>query len=87
MDTEHGVDGRWMTYAELAEFRRVDKPSALKLAIRRKWPRRKDNHGTMQVCVPSEWLIPFGAGMPRDTPSAASSGATPPSTPHTPPEA
>jgi hypothetical protein len=22
----------------------------------------------MQVCVPAEWLIPFGAGAPRDTP-------------------
>jgi hypothetical protein len=36
----HGdVDGRWMTHAELAELRRIDKPSALKLAIRHKWPR------------------------------------------------
>jgi hypothetical protein len=31
-----GVDGRWMSYAELAEFRRIDKPSG-PLAIRRQW--------------------------------------------------
>jgi hypothetical protein len=54
--TDAGVDGRWMSYAELAELRHIDKPSALKLALRRKWERRKDNHGTMQVCVPTEWL-------------------------------
>ena len=88
MDTvggmEGGADGRWLTYAELAEIRRVDKPSAVKLAIRRHWPRRKNNHGTMQVCVPAEWLIPFGAGAPRDTPDTKqrdTTDATPPAVP------
>lgn len=88
MDTtggvQGGVDSRWLTYAELAEIRRVDKPSAVKLAIRRRWPRRKNNHGTMQVCVPAEWLVPFGAGAPRDMPDAIGSDApdaTPPAVP------
>jgi hypothetical protein len=48
--------GRWLSYAELAEIRSTDKHSALKLALRKRWPRRKDNHGIMQVCVPPEWL-------------------------------
>ena len=49
-------DGRWMTYAELAEARGIDKSSALKLAFRHKdWPRRKNNRGQMQVCVPADW--------------------------------
>jgi hypothetical protein len=53
-----GVDGQWMSYAELAEVRRIDKTSALKLAIRRGWPRQKNNHGQMQVCVPLDWAQP-----------------------------
>ena len=44
--TDAGTDGRWMSYAELAELRGIEKPSALKLALRRRWPRQKDNHGT-----------------------------------------
>lgn len=56
--TDDATEGRWLTYAELAELRQIDKHSALKLALRRKWPRRKDNHGTMQVCVPLEWAVP-----------------------------
>jgi len=60
MDTDADVatDGRWMTYAELAEIRRIDKPSALKLALRHGWMRRKNNRGQMQVCVPPDWTEP-----------------------------
>jgi hypothetical protein len=54
MDTDAGVDGRWLTYAELAELRRIDKPSAVKLVIRRHWQTRKNNRGAMQVYVPAE---------------------------------
>src|SRR5690348_10342905 len=53
-----GVDGRWLTYAELAEIRRIDKTSALKLALRRGWTRQKNNHGQMQVLVPLDWAQP-----------------------------
>ena len=49
---DEGVDGQWLSYAELAEIRRIDKASALKLAIRRGWPRQKNNHGQIQVCAP-----------------------------------
>jgi hypothetical protein len=72
--TSDDVAGRWMTYAQLARLRGVDKPSALKLALRKRWPRRKDNHSTMQVCVPPDWARPWSDGtapdMPSDTPSA-----------------
>jgi hypothetical protein len=60
------VAGRWMSYAELAQVRGTDKPSALKLALRKRWPRRKDNHGTMQVCVPPDWARPWSDGTSDD---------------------
>jgi hypothetical protein len=76
MDAEPG--GRWISYAELAEIRGTDKTSALKLALRQKWPRRKDNHGTMHVCVPSEWLGSWGNrrsdNTPHDMPSSTPNG-------------
>src|SRR5215472_3258922 len=64
MDMHGGVEGRWLTYAELAALRHIDKHSALKLALRKRWQRRKNNHGTMQCLVPSEWLVPFGPETP-----------------------
>ena len=64
LDSEPG--GRWISYAELAEIRGTDKTSALKLALRKKWPRRKDNHGTMHVHVPPEWLGTWGSRRPPD---------------------
>ena len=56
--TDAGLDGRWMSYAELAKIRRIDKTSALRLALRHGWPRRKGNSARMQVCVPLEWAEP-----------------------------
>jgi len=57
--TLDAAEGRWMTYAELAEARHIDKPSALKQALRHpSWPRRKNNAGQMQVCVPLDWAEP-----------------------------
>jgi len=49
-------DGRWLTYDQLAALRRIDKPSAVKLATRNRWQRRKSNTGQMQVCVPLHWF-------------------------------
>jgi hypothetical protein len=66
--------GRWLSYAELAEVRGTDKTSALKLALRKRWPRRKDNHGTMQVCVPPEWLNEWGARKSAAVPPDVASG-------------
>jgi hypothetical protein len=65
---------RWMSYAELAQARRTDKPSAVKLASRQHWRRRKNNQGVMQVLVPAKWAAPYwaaGAG-PDMAPDVAS---------------
>jgi hypothetical protein len=54
--SEEMSDGRWLGYEELARLRRIDKPSAVKLATRNHWRRRKNNIGQMQVFVPIDWL-------------------------------
>jgi chromosome segregation ATPase len=53
-DTDSG-GGRWMTYAELAEARGIDKSSAARLTFRRHWRRQKDHRGTVRVFVPLDW--------------------------------
>lgn len=55
---EYSADSRWMSYAELAEARRITQSSASKLAVRRGWRRQKDNHGIMRALVPPEWSEP-----------------------------
>ena len=52
MEEDQGV---WLTYAELAKLRGIDKASAAKLVLRRKWRRQKDNQGTVRILVPPEW--------------------------------
>jgi chromosome segregation ATPase len=47
--------GTWLTYADLAASRGIDKQSAARLTFRRRWRRQKDNHGTVRVLVPREW--------------------------------
>ncbi len=56
--SDDGVDSRWMSYAELAEVRRITAASAIKLVLRRGWRRQKDNHGVMRALVPPEWSAP-----------------------------
>jgi len=51
-------DGRWLTYPELAAVRGIDKPSAIRLATRKKWRRQRDNRRVVRVLVPPEWLAP-----------------------------
>lgn len=49
-------EGKWLTYEELAELRRIDVPSAIKLASRHPgWPKRKSNTGLQQGLVPVDW--------------------------------
>jgi multidrug resistance efflux pump len=47
-----------MSYAELAEARRISASSASRLVLRRGWRRQKDNHGIMRALVPPEWSEP-----------------------------
>lgn len=55
---EESADSRWMSYAELAEARRITATSASRLVVRRGWRRQKDNHGIMRALVPPEWSEP-----------------------------
>jgi hypothetical protein len=56
MDQDDG--GRWLTYPELSAVRGIDKPSAIRLATRKKWRRQRDNHRVVRVLVPPEWMSP-----------------------------
>lgn len=58
---EEAADSRWMTYAELATARHITTSSAIKLVVRRRWRRQKDNHGTMRALVPPECCEPMRA--------------------------
>jgi hypothetical protein len=81
---------RWMSYPELAYVRRIDRHSAIKLASRQHWRRRKNNQGIMQVLVPSEWAVPHWGKAPEpDVASAtpAMPDATAPATPSGTPDA
>ena len=50
---------RWMTYAELAEVRGIDRHSAIRLARRNRWKRRPVGDGSplAQVLVPEDKLL------------------------------
>jgi hypothetical protein len=65
-------EGVWLTYAELAKARGIDKASAAKLVLRRRWHRQKDNRGTVRILVPPEWADPS-----RDPPQDVSLDLSP----------
>src|ERR1700722_16143234 len=48
------ADGRWLTYAELAQSRGITKASAARLVRRNKWRKQADNQGNVRVFVPGE---------------------------------
>jgi hypothetical protein len=50
------VDVRWVSYAELAEARGIDRLSAVRTARNRRWEKRKGNDGTIWVAVPRNFL-------------------------------
>ena len=47
---------RWLSYAELADARRISKRSAIRLTFRHRWQRQKGNDGTVRVAVPMSEL-------------------------------
>jgi hypothetical protein len=51
-------DGRWLTYAELAAIRGINRASAVKLVQRERWQRSSGNDRarTVRVLVPPDWL-------------------------------
>src|SRR5579859_7173262 len=66
MEADTGADGRWLTYAELAEIRGIGKPSAERLVRRHKWRRQTDNRGNVRVLVPLDALADDGADRGED---------------------
>jgi hypothetical protein len=51
-ETEDRADTRWVSYTELAKARGISRESAIRIARRRKWPKREGNDGTIRVAVP-----------------------------------
>ena len=49
-------DGRWLTYAEMAESRGISKASATRISFRHKWRRQAGNDGSVRVFVPASAL-------------------------------
>ena len=54
--------GRWLTYAELAVLRGITRESAVRMAQRNHWRRRRNNRGEALVMVPDDALPPDNAG-------------------------
>lgn len=75
---DDGEDFRWVTYAELAAARAVDKATAIRLVQRHKrdWRRRKNNEGTMTIAVPLKFLSDDQSLDPSNGPSSDRSPAT-----------
>jgi hypothetical protein len=47
---------RWLSYAELAEARGIDRLSAVRITRNRRWQKQKGNDGTIRVAVPRNFL-------------------------------
>jgi hypothetical protein len=63
------AETRWVTYAELAVARGIDKASAFRLVKRHKWPRQRGNEGeTVRIAVSVEFLRLSGGADPERDP-------------------
>ena len=56
MTDDTSDDGKWLTYQQLAEVRRISKPSAIRLVMRHRWRRQRDNERVVRVLVPPDML-------------------------------
>jgi hypothetical protein len=64
-----GEDGRWLTYAELAELRGITRKAAIRLTQRHQWRRQPGNDGATRVFVPADIArrqTPRDGGTPDD---------------------
>jgi hypothetical protein len=68
-------DGRWLTYQELANIRHISKTSAIRLVMRHRWRRQRDNQGGVRILVPSDMLASDRSS--HDAPDDASSDTSP----------
>jgi hypothetical protein len=69
-------DGRWLTYAELAELRGISKASATRMSFRHKWRRQAGNDGTVRVLVPPSALHGKSNGSDMEAMTAAIEAVT-----------
>ena len=58
MADDASYDGKWLTYQQLAEIRRISKSSAIRLVMRRHWRRQRDNERVVRILVPPDMLEP-----------------------------
>ena len=59
--------GRWLTYAEFATLRGIARESAVRMAQRNHWRRRRNNRGEALVMVPEDALpADTAGGQPAD---------------------
>ena len=67
-------DGRWLSYAELAELRGITRKAAIRLTQRDQWRRQPGNDGATRVFVPGDIAsrqTPRDDGVPDDFPAKA----------------
>jgi hypothetical protein len=77
-DTEAG---RWLTYRQIADLRRISKASAERLVRRHKWRRQEDNQGVTRALVPPEWADAHPDRLTDSTPDIRGDGGAPDITP------
>jgi ABC-type transporter Mla subunit MlaD len=71
-DTEAG---RWLTYRQIADLRRISKASAERLVRRHKWRRQEDNQGVTRALVPPEWADAHPGRLTDSSPDIRRDGA------------
>jgi uncharacterized low-complexity protein len=69
-------EGRWLSYAELAELRGISKSSATRMSFRHKWRRQSGNDGTVRVFVPTAAFRDKSNGTDMEAMSAAIEAVT-----------
>jgi hypothetical protein len=52
------ANGQWLTHSEIAAIRGISTASAIKLALRHRWRKQKDNRGTLRCLVPADFIGP-----------------------------
>jgi hypothetical protein len=57
---------KWLSYGELANARQISKASAIRLARRRKWVKRRGNDGGVRVAIPEGEDEPKGDNLRDD---------------------
>jgi hypothetical protein len=69
-------EGRWLSYAELAELRGISKSSATRMSFRHKWRRQSGNDGTVRVFVPTAGFRDKSNGTDMEAMAAAIEAVT-----------